>query len=276
MGESFLTYGSKRWLLIGIVSSLLLSSSYLWYRRYMLPHGGTPVGLAYGVTATAIILLLMVLSVRKRRYAKGLGTMQGWTSAHVYLGLMTLLLIPLHAGFKFRVDVHTLAFMLLVLVVASGVVGVIMYRTVPPRLTLLEQGMHADKIDAELTRLVSEMRTLSRNKSDAFVRICRTEIDRLTGTRHLGWRILWTPGWADPLSLRGQELARAIPAIPASEHQDFQALSRLIMQTVQLEHNLVQQMRLRNALQAWLYIHVPASVAMMVAITIHVLTVFYY
>lgn len=276
MNDTFLNYGGKRWLAVGMASSLLLVTSYLWYRRQMLPHGGTPIGLTYGVVGTAVILVLMALGIRKRRFASGLGSMQGWTSAHIYLGLLTLLLIPMHAGFKFRFDIHTLAFALLLVVVVSGIIGMMVYRSVPPRLTRLEEGLQADKIDSELTRLASEMRALAKNKSDQFVRICRMELERLTTSRHQGWRLLWMPRRTDPLSLRGHELAKAIPMIPPAEHQEFQALCRLIMQTVQLEHSLAEQMRLRNAMQAWLYIHVPVSLAMMVAITIHILAVFYY
>jgi hypothetical protein len=274
--DSFLTYGGRRWLRFGAVSAGLLVLSYLYYRRQMLPHGGTPMGLAYGVLGTVVILLLMVLGVRKRRYGSGLGTVQGWTSAHVYLGLLTMLLIPMHAGFKFRLDIHTTAFVLMTIVVLSGVVGVLLYRTVPSRLTQLEQTIQADKVDKELSRLVLEMRALVKDKSDQFARVCQAEINRLTGRRHRGWGLLWGQGRGDRLAAKGRELAEAVTRIPQAEHKEFQILSRLIMQTVQLEETLRAQMRLRNALQAWLYVHVPVSIALLAAVLIHVIAVFYY
>jgi len=276
VNESFLSYGGKRWLWFGGLSAGLLCVSYLLYRRQMLPHGGTPMGLTYGVLGTVVILILMVLGIRKRRYGSGLGTIQGWTSAHVYLGLLTMLLIPMHAGFKFRLDIHTLAFVLMAIVVISGVVGIVLYRTVPPRLTEYEKSIQADKVDKELGRLLNEMRALAKDKSDQFARVCQAEISRLTARHHQGWRLLWTSQWADPLAAKGRELADAVTRIPPAEHKDFQTLSRLIVQTVQLEQTVVTQMRLRNALQAWLYIHVPASIALMVAIGLHLVAVFYY
>ena len=36
------------------------------------------------------------------------------------------------------------------------------------------------------------------------------------------------------------------------------------------------QMRLRNAMEAWLYVHVPLSFGMVVAVFLHLLAVFYY
>jgi hypothetical protein len=35
-------------------------------------------------------------------------------------------------------------------------------------------------------------------------------------------------------------------------------------------------MRLKNALQAWLYVHVPVSIAMLAAVGVHLLVVLYY
>jgi hypothetical protein len=272
---SFLTYGGKRWLWIAVLSAIVLIISYLIYRQRTFPHGGTPMGLAYGAVGTIVILILMALGVRKRWYSSGLGTLQGWTSAHVYLGLLTLLLIPMHAGFKFRFDVHTLAFALLFLVVVSGMIGVVLYRVVPLRLTAYEQRIQADKIDTELNRLLAEMRLLARDKSDQFARVYQGEVSRLSSPHHRGWQILLTAS-RNPLLTKSRELTRIVQHIPAAEHADFQKLSQLIMQTIQLEGNLTAQMRLRNAMQAWLYVHVPLSFAMMTAIAIHLMAVLYY
>jgi hypothetical protein len=38
----------------------------------------------------------------------------------------------------------------------------------------------------------------------------------------------------------------------------------------------MSQMRLKNALEAWLYVHLPVSIAMVVAVVVHVVAAFYY
>jgi hypothetical protein len=274
--ETFLTYRGKRWLWVSALAAAVLVGSYLDYRRRMLPHGGTFMGLVYGVIGTLIILVLMALGVRKRRYASGVGTLQGWTSAHVYLGLLVLLVIPLHAGFKFRLDFHTLAFVLLAAVVVSGIVGVLLYVSVPARLTRHEAGLQADKVDREINRLLSDMRDLAKDKSDAFVRVYREEVAKTRGHKPRGWRLLvWGPG-ADLVSTRAEELARIVPQIPSQEHGEFQTLTKLMLQKSQLEANLLSQMRLRNALESWLYVHLPVSLAMVAAVIVHIIFVFYY
>ncbi len=276
MGETFLTCGNKRWLYVGLISAVLLVISYVLYSFQTVPHGGTTMGLAYGVLGTGIVLVLMALGIRKRRYRSALGTVQGWTSAHVYLGLVTLLIIPMHAGFKFRLDIHTLAFVLLAIVALSGIVGVALYLAIPGRLTTHEAGLQADKMDREITRILNEIRALAKDKSDAFADVCRQDVNRTLERGHRGWRLVFRDPGDRALSQRAQELAEAVPRIPSQELGAFQVLSGLAMQKAQLESNLAAQVRLKNAMEAWLYVHVPFAIALMIAIVVHVVVVFYY
>ncbi len=276
MSETFLTYRGNRWLWVSIISAGLLVLSYVEYSTRMAPHGGTFMGLCYGVLGTIAILVLMSLGIRKRCYSSGLGTLQGWTSAHVYLGLLTLLVIPMHAGFRFGLDIHTLAFALLFIVVISGILGVILYQTIPSRLTKYDAGLQADKVDQEINRLLAEMRNLARDKSDAFVKVFRDEMAQATDLKPKGWRLLFAGAGRDLMTKRAEELTQRVTQVPSHEHQAFETLSRLLFQKSQLETNLMFQMRLRNALEAWLYVHLPVSFAMVAAVLVHLLAVFYY
>lgn len=275
MGTSFLTYGSGRWFWIAFVSAVGLVLHYSDYRSRTVAYGGSIEGLLYGVVGTALIGVLMYLGIRRRSYASHTGTLQGWVSAHVYLGLLTLLLIPLHAGFRFGWDVHTLAFVLLVLVVLSGVAGVMLYRIIPSRLTRLEARQQADKIDPELTRLLSDMRGLVKDKSDLLVQIYRAELEGSQRRAPSGWSLLRGQP-RDLLAERSAQLATKASMVPLEDQATFQVLSQLLLKKVQLELSLLQQMQLRNALKAWLYVHVPVSIAMVCAVVVHLIVVFWY
>ena len=276
MDGSFLTYRNGRWFWITAASASALTFHYLNYRSQTIPYGGTPVGLIYGLFGTIIIAVLMFLGIRKRLYASGTGTLQGWVSAHVYLGLFSLLIIPMHAGFRFGADIHTLAFILLALVVLSGIMGVILYMSIPSRLTEYESGLQSDAIDNEIGRLISDMRFLVKDKSDALVRVYQDEITRLQTMQPMGWSLVFKKQREDLIAKRSTELARIVSSIPSEDYTTFQALSRMILKRTQLQVALMAQMRLRNMLQAWLYIHVPVSIAMIVIVGIHVVVVFYY
>jgi len=53
-------------------------------------YGATALGYTLCTIAAVLVLWLMALGLRKRRYRSRLGTVQGWTSAHVYLGASLL------------------------------------------------------------------------------------------------------------------------------------------------------------------------------------------
>jgi len=276
MEETFLTYKKNRWLWFGVISAVLLSLSYPWYSNPTLPHGGTFMGLLYGVLGTILIVILMALGIRKRRLGSRLGTVQGWTSAHVYLGLLTLLIIPMHAGFRFHFDFHTLAFALLALVVLSGILGVVLYSLIPSRLTKYEETLQGDKIDQEINRILGQMRNVVRNKSDALVDIYKEELHQTAQRPHSGWRVLWRRHGDGIISNKRKSLSEGSAKVPLEGKEDFLVLSGLILQKAQLEKNFFKQMRLKNALSVWLYVHVPLSVSMLFAIMIHLVSVFYY
>ena len=276
MGTSFLTYRSGRWLWISLASALVLVLHYLYYRSRTVAYGGTVEGLLYGVAGIGLIAFLMYLGIRKRSYSSSSGTLQGWVSAHVYLGLLTLLIIPMHAGFRFGWDVHTLAYVLLVVVVLSGIVGIVLYRNIPSRLTKFEAGQQADKIDGEIGRLLVDMRALVKDKSDALVQLYKSEVAALQEARLQGWSLLLRGQGSDLLALRSADLSNKVSSIPSEDQAAFQILSQLLLKKAQLELNLMRQMRLRNALQAWLYVHVPMSIALVVTVGLHLVMVFVY
>ncbi len=277
MQETLLTYASKRYLWGGVIGAVALLLSYLYYARTMTPSGGTVWGLVYGWIGLIAILVLMFLGIRKRWYSSRFGTLEGWTSAHVYLGLLTLLIIPLHAGFQFGWDVHTLAYVLLVVVVLSGIVGIFVYLTVPVKLTLHESGMLPDKIEAAINHILKEMKQLAADKPSVFQSLYEEEVRRCRELKHQGWRILFTR--VDSGAILAQQihdLHNLFADIPTAEQDDFSKFTSLILQKTQLEGYLASQMRLKNGLQSWLYVHVPASIAMVAAVGVHLLVVLYY
>ena len=75
---------------------------------------------------------------------------------------------------------------------------------------------------------------------------------------------------------RLQDMQADIVTLPEAEHTDFQRLAVLSTQKQELERRLTSQMRLKNLLEAWLYIHLLVSIAMLVAVAIHIIVVLYY
>src|SRR5262249_36485147 len=99
------------------------------------PYGGTWLGYTLGTIAALLIVWLMLLGIRKRRYNSRLGSVSGWASAHVYLGASLIILATLHCAFEFGRNIHTLAYALMMLVILSGFFGVYAYLRYPEMMT---------------------------------------------------------------------------------------------------------------------------------------------
>ena len=116
--RSLLMYRGARyfwWALFLTVGSTVL---YVTQGDTQPPNGGTWQGYVLGTIGALLIVWLALLGVRKRRYSSTVGTVQGWTSAHVYLG-SALILVATRSGTKrpaiiaiwlYQAPVTTLAF----------------------------------------------------------------------------------------------------------------------------------------------------------------------
>ena len=64
------------------------------------PRGGSWMGLFFAAFGTGIVVFECLLGLRKRFPASRLGRVKTWVRAHVWLGLLSFLLILMHSGFK--------------------------------------------------------------------------------------------------------------------------------------------------------------------------------
>ena len=113
--ESFLSHAGGRWLKLGLLLIAASIAAYAWHDPAAGPNGGTWLGYTLGTIGALLILWLALLGARKRSYRSNLGTVKGWTSAHVWLGLSLLIIATLHSGFQFGWNIHTFAWALMVL-----------------------------------------------------------------------------------------------------------------------------------------------------------------
>ena len=135
--ESFWRHRGFLWAKLSTVTCIAIVSAYLIDARHVRPgpSGGTAMGYTLGIIGAVLIVWLAALGIRKRVITAGHYSLKAWVSAHVYLGLSLIVIATLHTGFHFGWNVHTLAYGLMLLVIASGAVGVWAYATLPNALS---------------------------------------------------------------------------------------------------------------------------------------------
>ena len=168
--QSFLIY--RRFLHLKLAGLLVVVSSlaYVLDRPMSGPNGGTWLGYTLGTIAAGIIVWLTWFGWRKRHYAATRARLAAWLSAHVYLGLSLIVLATLHCAFDFGWNVHTLAYVLMMLVIASGVYGIFAYARYPRLLTQNRLGTTQTQLLGQIATVDGEIRQALLGLDDAIVR----------------------------------------------------------------------------------------------------------
>jgi hypothetical protein len=294
MHQSFLSIARYRYAVYaGCVTAFCAAACLVdsWYER---PAGGTVLGYTLGGIAAALTLFLMSYGIRRRSYKGGSGSTKRWLSMHVYFGLGMLVIATLHSGLQFGWNVHTLCFVLLILVVGSGCWGVYAYLRYP---ALMARERGAVGRNGLLQALAEADQQLTKVAAGLDPEICDQVADAILRTRLGGtpWAqlrgrddsmLLVTPvreaGFARLVRNPGQQaliaqLARYEATNPDGDAQHtLHQLMRISGDRAVVVRRLQRDIQLQGLLQFWLYVHVPLSFGLVAALAVHVFAVFYY
>lgn len=292
MHQAVLDFERRRYLKIALALCGVSLVAYLWHDPRSPPNGGTWLGYTLGGLGAALILWLTALGVRKRSYTSTLGSLQGWVSAHVYLGLALLLVASLHAGFQFGWNIHTLCYVLMVVVIASGLLGIVLYQRLPQQLSQNRAQQTSEQMLTELQELDERTRRVAANASPdealaieaniAGTRIGGSTVAILSAKDRSTVRLPGGPAEAEAEANPGQVRmlewlsVRLSASDDAGRTRTLTDLVSLIGARRALLRRLQQDSRLRGWLSIWLYVHVPVTFALLGSLIAHVVSVFLY
>lgn len=121
--------------------------------------GETAVGLAFGIAAYAIMFFCAALGLKRRIPHWRIGSARSWMRAHIWLGVLCVWLVALHASFSLGGPLTCVLWALLGLVTVSAMVGVILQQLIPRLLLHSVQGETvAQQIDRQLTYVSDRMK----------------------------------------------------------------------------------------------------------------------
>ncbi len=315
MRPSFLEYGDHKFLkltsLLGLFAILLYWAT---WPEDGLPYGGTWLGYGLGISAAGIVLLLSWYGIRKRqtpkvverrkhnrrnqifeddslparernadrrklpaeqhwRYADNL---QAWLSSHVYLGMLLILLASLHAGFRLDWNLHTLTYLLLIAVVASGIYGLYAYLRYP---RLITENLGEDSLEELLLQIV-ELDEMARLRAldlpnDVNFLVTRSRMKTRLGGNWL--QRLITSQTRCPTDHAIKEIERLGKRYVNNDQPKLMRdLYTVLLQKQRLVKRARQDYRLNARMRFWLMLHGPLSIVLLAALFAHVLSVFIY
>ncbi len=279
--QGFLEYQRFRYLRLALWLGILASAGYAWHRVFVfrapggVGYGGTWPGYALGTLAALLMLWLAWLGIRKRQYQRSTHT-KAWLSAHVYLGCLVVLLATLHSGFELGFNLHALLYLLMWIVVGSGVYGVVVFSRVPQRLTdamgdetISTLMLQLSDVDATAQRLALTLpdsyNTLVADAA-AHTRLRDNVVTYLTGTL--------ARNCATGRAVKG--VAALNSSLDAGQARNGRELYAQLVRRQSLVERIRHAQRLMVQMRFWLVLHIPMALALLVALVAHIVSVFIY
>jgi hypothetical protein len=288
MAETFLTHRSGRWAKWAVALIIASAIGYWAEDLRVPPNGGSVFGYTSGTIAAFLMLVLTYLGRRKRHYGSKLGTVKGWTSAHIYLGIALIALTLLHSGFQVGWNWHTLAFALMLIVCFSGIYGVWAYQHYPAlidrnnlsqtRGALIDQLLALDQeIAASLTRHEPHIASMVQGALERTTLADRW-LDILRGNDRS--EVLLPGKGLVPNENMTTLVDYLIEQIEQGAQGDtalnLQSLITSLGERATLISRIKEDLRLVTLTRIWLIVHIPLAFAAVVAVIIHVIAVFLY
>jgi hypothetical protein len=273
--EGFLRHRKYRWLKVALLLSVLAIVGYSVIDVYPRPNGGSWYGYTLGTIGALLILWLTMLGVRKRAMTRGAWSLKGWTSAHVYLGLSLIVIATLHTGFQFGWNVHTLAYALMMLVILSGIYGITVYATLPDELSNNRSAMTKSQMIDVITKLDRQLQVAAQPLSHEDTEIVRRSLREDPFRAGLFRRLSGSEsGCRNARALT--DLRARLAVATGSEETALDAVVQLLERKSAALSRIRRAMRIRALLEVWLFVHVPITFALIAALIVHIISVFFY
>lgn len=233
-------------------------------------------GMTYGIAAAIVMVAALAHGLRRRamRLASklGLGASRVWLHLHVYGGLLFLLLVLLHSGFRLPTGAVTWwLWGLSIWITVSGLFGLALQKWIPRVLTSgLSMEAHYDRIPelcGEIRERAAKLASTSESQVQALYRSSVAPALEKP-TRRWIFFVDITGG----SKARLKEFAYLQRFLPAEEKEKARELERLFRVKTELDAHLT----LQQALRTWLIIHTPVALLLVAFLALHIFSVIYY
>jgi hypothetical protein len=263
------------WLKISASFCLIALLAYGWIDVQPRHNGGSWYGYILGTIGALLILWLTLLGLRKRVMTRGNWSLKAWTSAHVYLGLSLIVIATLHTGFQLGWNVHTLAYGLMMLVILSGIFGVMTYAIVPRAMSENREEMTESQMLAGLRSIDRQLHDAAQPLDQRYAALVQKSLEQDA----FGGGILMRLSGRYPrcATRRAQAAIRTETASsPRIGEEPLEKVDALLFRKSALLMRVRKHLRYKALLEIWLFVHVPLTFALIAALTAHIISVFFY
>lgn len=228
---------------------------------------------ATGWLLAGLIVLLAAYNVVKKLSVLPLGSSAKWMQLHIYAGLLTILVFGLHIGFRVPTGPFEIVLAsIYLLTFFSGVVGLVMSRTFPSRLATHGEEVLFERIPVFIRRLREEVEELvfgcvSETETTVVPEFYLSQLKPFFERPRNFWSHLVNS--ARPRRGLLQSISEQDNFLNDTERESMRKISQIVV----AKDNLDYQYALQGTLKSWLFVHIPATYALLILTLFHTIVV---
>lgn len=295
-----------------LASSIVLALSVVWFFFASLgqsdwPSGSSLPGFTFGVMGGLICLFEFLIWPRKKLRSWRIGKVTTWMRAHIWLGLLAVPLLVLHTGFRWGGTFSTTLMILFLVVIASGVWGLVLQQFLPDKLlkevpaeTIFSQIDYvSDLMASEASSLVRSVCNITSNfeDSETYSNNVNMVVGAVRNTGAIQGRVMLTASLQEAIPdskplfnffnehiygfLKNGQLARSPLENSARALSMFNSLRMklpprahevvaVLEDLCNQRRQIISQAKIQFWLYNWLWVHLPLSVALIVLMVVHI------
>ncbi len=227
-----------------------------------------------GWVLLVVMAFLALFNVRKKVTMLPLGSAGAWLKLHVYAGWLVILIFGEHVGWRVPTGwLEVTLAVLFVLVAGSGIVGIGLSRSLPPRLTRRGEEVIFQRIPAFIAELRGEAEDLvleaaKETQSSTITDFYMSQLSSFfDGPQN---RLHHLIASRRPRFALMNEIDNMRRYLNQQERQYAERLRDLVNKKDELDFHYA----LNLALKAWLLVHVPATYSLFILAALHVVVVY--
>lgn len=258
-------------LLIGVQQSNyyttpLTSRHTLPMHELLKPSG--KIGHGLGIAGTLLMTMTLLYSLRKRyEFKERLGSLRAWLDFHMFVGITGPILILWHSTFKFNGLIATTSFVVMVIIVISGIIGRYLYGQVPYRLNGYVKCLHdLEKTNEELNEKIKLNPSQYEEILDRFRRVLPQEEDKEQNSFKLFWLVVrsdWQRKWIC------NKLKRNIAQCDLMDKKYLPDILQFLEKKVQLMRRVAIHDIAQKVLNSWRFFHKKLSWLLLITAVLH-------
>jgi hypothetical protein len=220
------------------------------------------IGQGYGVVGTVLIFTNLLYLVRRRLAKLSVGSLRAWLNVHVLSGLAGSLLVVFHSTFQLRSPIATATAISLGVLVATGVIGLYIYRLLPKPGLL--------RFQARLAEVESVVPTFAKRVRES---LATTNCTTLPPNTSLPRALAMVPRWTLEARARRRAVEQAAaedPMIRRVGRDERPLIQSLIHELADLAAAEIDSSAASALMRSWRSLHGFMAIGMVLSVSVHI------